>query len=263
MLRKVPLYGLSEVGYQPLFTDTQKPGNRNWRLIIGHNIHSHWLLFCRPNVSCELQKISHYQTHLLFTEVKNYKAVSKLISFYEFTCQRKTIPHHRQRFFKNSVAEIGGELLQNAQRAGASEIHFFLDREAKTIVIRDDGSGIAPDKNVRARILRMADSFYQNSGVECNQKSMGAGLLSLFALDGVQSVAINSRGKRATIETGKLWESESCWANWTDLITDAPDSLPGFELTVRYDEPKTTYPYSQLTYKFEYALTKYGDGFPN
>lgn len=172
----------------------------------------------------------------------------------------KRLPSTIKRLFKNSVSEIVGELLQNAQRAGATEIHFFLDREAKTIVIRDDGSGIAPDKDVWARVLRMADSFYQDSEVEENQKPMGVGLLSLFALDSVKSVSINSRGKCATIETGKLWQSESYWATWTDLITDTPEFVGSFELTVEYDEPETTFSYNQFAHKFEYALTKFGDG---
>lgn len=50
----------------------------------------------------------------------------------------KRLPATVKRLFKNSVPEIVGELLQNSQRAGAKEIHFTLDREAKKIVVRDD-----------------------------------------------------------------------------------------------------------------------------
>lgn len=171
----------------------------------------------------------------------------------------KRLPATVKRLFKNSVAEIVGELLQNAQRAGAKEIHFTLDRENKTIVVRDDGSGVAPDVESWSRILRMADSFYSNEQVEANQKPMGVGLLSLFALDKVKSVAISSRGKCATIETNSLWESESYWANWTNLIAVAPENINGFELTVKYDEPEETFSYNRLAHKFEYALTKHGD----
>ena len=171
----------------------------------------------------------------------------------------KRLPATVKRLFKNSVAEIVGELLQNAQRAGAKEIHFTLDRENKTIVVRDDGSGVAPDVESWSRILRMADSFYSNEKVEANQKPMGVGLLSLFALDKVKSVAISSRGKCATIETNLLWESEDYWANWTNLIADAPENINGFELTVKYDEPEETFSYNRLAHKFEYALTKHGD----
>lgn len=172
----------------------------------------------------------------------------------------KRLPATVKRLFKNSVSEIVGELLQNAQRAGASEIHFHLDRETQTITIRDDGSGIFPDIENWTRILRMADSFYSNEQVEMNQKPMGVGLLSLFALDRVKSVSINSRGRRATVETNLLWESEDYWATWTDLIADAPETINGFELTVKYEEPEATASYNQLAHKFEYALTKFGDG---
>ncbi|MGI8495415.1 MAG: ATP-binding protein [Pyrinomonadaceae bacterium] len=171
----------------------------------------------------------------------------------------KRLPATIKRLFKNSVSEIVGELLQNSQRAGAKEIHFHLDREAQTLIVRDDGSGISPDATSWARVLRMADSFYSDEKVESNQKPMGVGLLSLFALDAVKSVSISSRGKCATIETNLLWESEDYWATWTDLITDAPDDIASFELTVRYEEPEATFSYNRLAHKFEYALTKFGD----
>lgn len=154
----------------------------------------------------------------------------------------KRLPATVKRLFKNSVSEIVGELLQNAQRAGAKEIHFQLDRESQTIIVRDDGSGILPDAASWSHILRMADSFYSDEKVEANQKPMGVGLLSLFALSGVKSVSISSRGKCATIETNLLWESEDYWATWTDLIADAPETISGFELTVNYNEPETTFP---------------------
>lgn len=170
------------------------------------------------------------------------------------------LPATVKRLFKNSVSEIVGELLQNAQRAGAKEIHFLLDRETHTIIVRDDGSGVSPDTMSWSRILRMADSFYTDKQVEANQKPMGVGLLSLFALGGVKSVSISSRGRRAIIETKLLWESEDYWATWTDLITDAPETVNGFELTVKYDEPETTASYNRFADKIEYALTKFGDG---
>jgi len=170
------------------------------------------------------------------------------------------LPSTIKRLFKNSVAEIVGELLQNAQRAGATEIHYHIDREAQTIVVRDDGSGISPDIESWSLILRMADSFYADEQVETNQNPMGVGLLSLFALERVKSVSISSRGKQVTVETDLLWESESYWASWTNLITDAPEPVDGFELTVKYDEPGEIFSYNRLAYKFEYALTKFGDG---
>ena len=116
----------------------------------------------------------------------------------------KRLPATIKRLFKNSVSEIVGELLQNSQRAGAKEIHFHLDREEQTLIVRDDGSGISPETTSWARVLRMADSFYSDEKVEANQKPMGVGLLSMFALDWVKSVSISSRGKCALLETNLL-----------------------------------------------------------
>lgn len=172
------------------------------------------------------------------------------------------LPATVKRLFRNSVYEIVGELLQNAQRAGASRIDFIFDRDSKTIRVRDDGSGIAPDAAAWARVLRMADSFYQNPAVEPNQNPMGLGLLSLFALEAARKISINSNGKIARLDVERLWESGDYWASWTNLIEDAPaPPVDGFEITVEYDEPDDAQSYNQLAHKFEYALTKAGDGY--
>lgn len=161
--------------------------------------------------------------------------------------------------FRGTVYEIVGELLQNAQRAGASEIRFYLDREAKLITIRDNGSGILSDRESWAKLLRMADSFYQNESVEENQKPMGLGLLSLFALESVESVRFRSHDKTVLIDTKKLWEADDYWATWTELIEDEPLYVDGFEIIIKYIEPETTTCHQQLAHKFEYALTTAGD----
>lgn len=169
------------------------------------------------------------------------------------------LPATVRRLFTNSVAEIVGELLQNAQRAEAKEIHFQLNRDGQTIRICDNGSGVSPNIESWSHILRMADSFYSDEKIEANQKPMGVGLLSLFALDRIKSISINSRGKCVTVETNLLWESENYWATWTNLITDAPETVNGFELTIKYNEPEDTFSYNRLAHKFEYALTKFSD----
>jgi hypothetical protein len=84
----------------------------------------------------------------------------------------------------------------------------------------------------------MADSFYANGQVEVNQKPMGVGLLSLFALENIVSVSINSPGKCAIIETNLLWESENYWSSWTDLITETPEIINGFELKINSRFPR-------------------------
>jgi len=171
----------------------------------------------------------------------------------------KRLPKTIKRLFRGTVFEIVGEILQNAQRAGATEIHFYLDPEAKTITIQDDGTGIVPEKESWARILRMADSFYKDETIENNQNPMGLGLLSLFALEAVESVRISSRGKTVLIDAKKLWEAEDYWANRTDLIENVSDYADGFEIVINYQEPETISSYEQLANKFENALTKIGE----
>ena len=171
----------------------------------------------------------------------------------------KRLPATVKRLFRGTVYEIIGELLQNAQRAGATEVHFILNREAKTVTVRDDGTGISNDAESWAKVLRMADSFYSNPTVENNQNPMGLGSLSLFALEAVTNVRISSRGKAVSIDTKKLWEAENYWATWTDLIEDAEKYVDGFEMVISYEEAAATSEHYQLAHKIKYALTKAGD----
>ena len=171
----------------------------------------------------------------------------------------KRLPATIKRLFRGTVYEIVGELLQNAQRAGASEIYFRLDREAKLITVCDNGSGILSDSESWSKLLRMADSFYRNETVEKNQKPMGLGLLSLFALEAVETIRISSRRKTVLIDAKKLWEIDGYWANWTKLIEKFPDRKDGFELIISYQEPETISSFEQLANKFEIALTKVVD----
>lgn len=143
--------------------------------------------------------------------------------------------------------------------AGASEIHFFLDRKNKTITVRDNGLRIASDNESWAKLLRMADSFYRNKSVEENQNPMGLGLLSLLALESVKIIRLTSYDKTVLIDTKRLWEADDYWATWTELIEDAPLPVDGFEIVVKYNEPETTTSHQQFAHKFEYALTTAGD----
>lgn len=176
-----------------------------------------------------------------------------------FIVNEKRLPATVKRLFRGTVYEIVGELLQNAQRAGAKEIRFFLDRDVRTITIRDNGSGVASDIESWAKILRMADSFYKDESVESNQNPMGLGLLSLFALESVESVRLSSLSKTVLIETSKLWEAENYWGTWTELIEDAPRFVDGFEIVIKTSEPETLASHGHLAHKFEYALTTAGD----
>lgn len=164
------------------------------------------------------------------------------------------LPATIKRLFKNSIAEICHELLQNSQRAGATRIDFEVDRKKRQITISDDGSGIPSSRKAWARVLRMADSAYQNPAVESDQKPMGLGLLSLFALENVFEIKMTSGGLTVTIDTDKLWNTPDYWSSWTDLITETARVKEGFEIVASYHGPPDPAAFDQTAYQFEAAL---------
>lgn len=87
------------------------------------------------------------------------------------------------RLFRGTAAGALAELMQNAQRAGASRFDIATDgRDDGTcrVVFADDGRGIAGD-TARARLLRVADSDWPAEGVREVAVATHGGTLALDA----------------------------------------------------------------------------------
>jgi len=91
------------------------------------------------------------------------------------------------------------ELLQNARRSGATEIHVTVTDNA--FVIRDNGCGIDDFQS----LLTLAESGWTEQGVVV-EKPFGMGFFS--ALFAGESVKIFSKGKVLKIDTAKATNFE-------------------------------------------------------
>jgi len=89
------------------------------------------------------------------------------------------------------------ELLQNARRAGATEVNVIWDGATKNLVVEDDGSGIADF----SALLGVAKSGWDASTVE-RESPYGLGFLA--TLFNCKRVRIESRGTCLDAETSRL-----------------------------------------------------------
>ena len=123
-----------------------------------------------------------------------------------------------KRLFTGSIKEVLGELLQNSQRAGSKNVRFTISDDA--IVMADDGTGlIGGGADKFASLMRIAESSYERAEV-AEQDPMGVGLFSLFALEGISEVVLNSGGFSLAVDTNRLWNEDGYWQAWRSRVSE-------------------------------------------
>lgn len=138
-----------------------------------------------------------------------------------------------RRLFNGSAKTIISELLQNAQRAGASQIEFEFTPAGFTV--KDNGSGlqVSPDPAVGFNaLLRIAESLYSDLNVEDNQRPMGVGLGALLSHQQVKTVTFRSNGYQIQINPETWWDSIDETNSWQHLIQADPNPHHGFLIKV-------------------------------
>ncbi|MCR2669598.1 ATP-binding protein, partial [Salmonella enterica] len=85
-----------------------------------------------------------------------------------------------------------GELLQNARRAQASEIHFTVNQDSLTI--SDNGSGIADLQN----LIHIAESGWDTS-LKSRENAFGLGVLSTLYF--AENLSVHSRDRAFSAPT--------------------------------------------------------------
>lgn len=138
-----------------------------------------------------------------------------------------------KRFFTGHTAEILGEILQNAQRAGASAIDFNIDRQAGVLTITDDGTGLTNESGTAQQFLpvvTIARSDYQNTDV-AEQSPMGVGLFSIVAHSQVSEMIIASNRLEIALPSDKIWE-DAFWENWERHVAEC-DFDRGFRIVIK------------------------------
>ena len=148
---------------------------------------------------------------------------SKII---EIQAIRSTI----KRTFPNDTNTIIGELLQNAQRSGATEINFTVTEN--TVVIQDNGSGIKDFVD----LLVMGKSNY-STDVIANQHPMGIGFHALLAHAGVEYVEVCSHGQRLKVNCDRWWNDYEYAVNWQNLLESNNEYNNGTTITLKLALP--------------------------
>lgn len=139
---------------------------------------------------------------------------------------------NERRFFENmkhlfaSSFSMLGELMQNARRAGATQVDFELDAEHRTLIVRDDGCGIEDFQNV----IALCDSGW-NEQIQLTDKPFGMGLFSLFFA--AEKVVFRSKGHRLEVSLRDITERRALKLTldgWTTLAKGTRVELHGLHL---------------------------------
>lgn len=134
-----------------------------------------------------------------------------------------------RRLFSNDWNEIIGELLQNAQRAGATEIAFTMTEAGFRVA--DNGHGLQGGIAGIATLLSLGDSAFENPAV-ADQEPMGLGIHALLAAEGVEAVCFSSGLYATTIDTARWWTDMDYVARWQEQVQELAQPVPGMQIDV-------------------------------
>jgi len=154
---------------------------------------------------------------------------------------RKVLP----RLYKGTVWEFLRELFLNSFRAGASNVDLAI-LDSGRFTYRDDGHGLAGVQGL-FDLLCIANSSWEDGGVEPNQQPIGMGFYSLIVHPLVRRLRIESGTVVFDIDTRLLLDDEQYQNSWVERVEKRPaGTAPGFYLLVEGDEGLTDEVAAQL-----------------
>ncbi|MDR1661421.1 MAG: ATP-binding protein, partial [Azoarcus sp.] len=151
--------------------------------------------------------------------------------------ERRFLEHLRS-FFSTSTTVLA-ECMQNARRAGATQVSFAYEASAATLIVTDDGQGI----DDFAALVTVAESGWTQETME-DEKPFGIGFFSVCFAAG--RIRVESRDKRVEFSSDDLIAK-------TPIAIQAGDFIDGARVTLlgcKIDEEKIAD-----------ALTRYASGF--
>lgn len=134
-----------------------------------------------------------------------------------------------KRLFDGKVSTMLGELFQNSQRAGATNVTIETNSEGFTYT--DNGTGLKGIEGFHT-LLCLGDSHFDNPNVEPDQAPMGLGLHSILASDQITEIVIQSGGYELSLNPKRWWDEKSYYTSWSDRLTSCPTQT-GFHLKVK------------------------------
>ncbi len=114
-----------------------------------------------------------------------------------------------RRLFTGEISEILGELLQNSQRARASEVTITTNETGFTY--EDNGHGLLGDLAGFHTLLKIAESNFDNPTLEA-QDPIGLGIHALLAHAQVSAVRFESGELGLTIHTARWWADQAYYS---------------------------------------------------
>ncbi len=145
--------------------------------------------------------------------------------------------------FDGTVESIFVELLQNSQRAKATQVNITSD--ATSVTYKDNGKGLESIVDFE-RLVWLGLSGW-DSKTNKDQHPYGVGFYAVLANEKISTVSVTSKGRRLTIDTYKWWNDESYCTNWQSLLEVVEDDnfttismVPVTDLTTKCDRIFTT-----------------------
>jgi hypothetical protein len=132
-----------------------------------------------------------------------------------------------KRLFRNRIDEILGEVFQNGQRAGATNITITTTENSFTI--QDDGHGLLNGVDGFHTLLKLADSHFDNATIE-DQDPMGLGIVSLLTHDLITEVTFSSGLLELTIDTKRWWTEPEYYLVWYERLVTLDTPLTGLRI---------------------------------
>ncbi len=136
-----------------------------------------------------------------------------------------------RRLFGGTVHEIMSELLQNSQRAGATEVGICTSDDGGW-TFTDNGHGLKAGLDGFWTLLRLAESYFNNPTI-ADQAPMGLGVHALLAHEQVSEVTFSSGQLSLTVDTERWWADEAYYTSWKDRVVATLDPVVGLHISVR------------------------------
>jgi len=134
-----------------------------------------------------------------------------------------------RRLFTGEISEILGELLQNSQRARATDVTISTDAAGFTYA--DNGHGLLGGVSGFHTLLTIAESDFDNPTIN-DQNPMGLGIHALLAHEHISTVRFESDTLALTIDTVRWWADQAYYSTWFERLETLATPVDGLRVVV-------------------------------
>jgi hypothetical protein len=135
-----------------------------------------------------------------------------------------------RRLFTGEISEILGELLQNSQRARATDV--TISNDAAGFTYADNGHGLLGGVSGFHTLLTIAESDFDNPTID-DQNPMGLGIHALLAHEHISTVRFESDTLALTIDTARWWADQTYYSTWFERLETLTTPVGGLRVVVQ------------------------------